>query len=261
VTEPTASAPFAPPDALVALVRDGTLDAELAALLSLTVDGGIPLLVAGVDVAGRGIVRDALLALVSADRTVIRLAGADEDFAWMPQASELGWRSTSSAVPAMPGALMVAELDEAPADARSATWGEAAHLAIRALTAGYSLIATLGERRLEDVLSRLGAPPVAASEDELARLGVVLVLAEPEPGVAPRIDAAHYLRPVARDPGGHVQRPAPAVLATRNRVSRQFDHFAWGVTAELAARTGRRPIAFEREQARRAAAISPAVTG
>ena len=257
MTEPTATAPYVPPDALAALVHDGTLDAELAALLSLTIEGAIPLVVAGSDAAGRRRVRDGLLSLVPVDRGIVRLAGAGEDFAWMPQAGELGWRSNGPVSPGMPGAVMVADLEEADAG----TWGEAAHLAIRALTTGYSLVATVPGKGLEDVLGRLGAAPVAATEDELARLGVVLVLGEADAGARPRIEAAHYLRPVARDPGGHVQRPAPAVLATRNRASGGVDHFAWGVTAELAARTGRRPIAFEREQARRAAAISVAAIG
>ncbi len=259
MTEPPAPTQFAPPDALAALIRAETLDAELGALLSLTVEGGVPLVVTGGDAAGRWRVRDALLTLMPLDREVVRLAGADEDFAWMPQAGELGWSSSGTGKPGMPGAVMVADFDEADGD--GGTWGEAAHLAIRALTAGYSLLATMAGRRLEDVLGQLGAPPVAAGADELARLGVILVLTAPEPGVAPLVEAAHYLRPVARDPGGHVQRLPPAVLATRRPASGQFDHFAWGVTAELAARTSRRPIAFEREQARRAAAISAAVTG
>ena len=257
MTEPTAPAPFAPPAALAALVRDGALDAELAALLSLTIEGAIPLVVAGPDRAGRTAVRDALMTVLPTDRRLIRLAGADEGFAWMPEAGELGWRSHGPVSPGLPGAVMVAHLEETDAG----TWGEAAHLAIRALTAGYSLIASMNGRRLEDVLTSLAAPPVAASEDELARLGVVLLLAEPGPRGPARVAAAHYLRPVARDPGGHVQRLPPAVLAARNDASGGFDHFAWGVTAELAARTGRRPIALEREQAQRAAAISAVVRG
>ncbi len=264
MTEPTATAPWVPPHALAALRSDGTLDAELAALLSLTVEGAIPLVVAGADAAGRRRVRDALLTLVPADRGIVRLEGAREDFAWMPQAGELGWRPNGALAPRAartPGAVMVADLDGA--EAAGATWGEAAHLAIRALTVGYSLVATMPGRGLEDVLGRLGAAPVAARDDARARRGGGLIRGaeEEEEGARPRIEAAHYLRPVARDPGGHVQRPAPAVLATRNRASGRFDHFAWGVTAELAAQTGRRPIAFEREQARRAAAISAAAAG
>jgi len=50
----------------------------------------------------------------------------------------------------------------------------------------------------------------------------------------------------------------PAVLATWNMTTDTFDHFAWGVLPELAARTGRRPVELEREQARLAAALRKA---
>lgn len=233
-------------------MRDRVLDAELAALLWLTVEGGIPVVVAGGAGETRRAVRDALLPLVSGAVPVVHLAGADEDFAWMPQAGELGWRSSGPTLPGTQGAVMVADLE--PGDAR--TWGEAAHLAIRALTAGYSLVATAGGSTLEDVLGRLSLPPVSAIDDELARLGVVLLLDD-----GPRVRIAHYLRPAARDPGGHVQRPAPAALATWNGKTAKYDHFAWGVVAELAGRIGQRPISFEREQARRAAAISSGAAG
>jgi hypothetical protein len=251
VTDPTTTV-FGLPAPVVRLVRDGALDAELAALLSLTVEGGIPLVVAAGMSSDRLAVRDALLALVPAKQPVVRLAGAGEDFGWMPEARELGWRSTGPSRPRTPGAVMVAELEEG---SPAATWDEAAHLAIRALTAGYSLLATSGGTTLPDVLARLAAPPVAASDDELARLGVVLTLAD-----GPRVAVAHYVRPVARDPGGHVQRLPPAVLATWNGDASHYDHFAWGVVAELAGRTGRRPREFEREQAQRAQRLAAECT-
>ena len=37
-----------------------------------------------------------------------------------------------------------------------------------------------------------------------------------------------------------------------------FDHFAWGVVPDLAIRTGRRPIDFEREHARRSSDLREA---
>ena len=60
-----------------------------------------------------------------------------------------------------------------------------------------------------------------------------------------RVLAAHYLRPVARDVHGHVQRLPPAVLATWNPTAGAFDHFAWGVVGELGGRSGRRSVDFE----------------
>jgi hypothetical protein len=251
VTDPAATV-FAPAAPVVRLVRDHVLDAELAALLSLTVEGGIPLVVAGGAAEDRCALRDVLVALVPGGVPVVRLAGDGEDFGWMPEARELGWRPTGPSRSRTPGAVMVADLEDGKP---GATWGEAAHLAIRALTVGYSLLATSAGATLPDVLARLAAPPVAAIDDELTRLGVVLVLAD-----GPRVESAHYLRPVARDPGGHVQRLSPAVLATWNGNAGHYDHFAWGVVPELAGRTGRRPIEFEREQAQRAQRLAAECT-
>lgn len=236
---------FSLPGPATDLVRTGLLDAELAALLSLAVGGGVPVVVAGGAGEERLALREALVGLRDPGSPVMRLAGAHEEFAWMPQAGELGWHAGGPAAPGLLGALMVGDLTP------EATWGDAAHLVIRALTAGHSLIASVPGASLGEVLGTLSAPPVGASEDELARLGVVLVL-----GGGARVAVAHYLRPVARDGGGHVQRLPPAVLATWNAAAARFDHFSWGVIDELAARTGWQPRAFERELARRAAAIA-----
>jgi len=75
------------------------------------------------------------------------------------------------------------------------------------------------------------------------------------------VTAAHYVRPVAVDAHGHVQRPAPAILATWNPAAERFDHFAWGVMPDLAGRLGIAPLVFEREQARRAAALRELAAG
>jgi hypothetical protein len=72
--------------------------------------------------------------------------------------------------------------------------------------------------------------------------------------------AAHHLRPVQRDVHGHVQRLAPAVLATWAGREGRFEHFAWGVVDELAGRTGRRPLEFEQEQARRSGYLAHLAT-
>jgi hypothetical protein len=255
------------PPALAALVRDGVLDAELAALVWLAYDAGAPVMVAGEPAAARTAVRDAVAALADRHRPRVRLAGDAETFAWMPEAAELGWRTEAQAArlaavgalssPTMRGAVMVADLVPDPADGVVPTWGERGRLAIRALTVGYGLAATAGGDRLEDVLGRLSAAPVGAIDDELTRLGIVLILG-PDAGGRTRVRAAHYLRPVARDVHGHVQRLAPAVLATWSDKTARFDHFAWGVIDELAGRAGVRPLAFEREQAVRAGQLAGA---
>jgi hypothetical protein len=249
------------PPRIAALVRDGVLDEELASLVWLLVESRLPVVVAGGSPACRTTVRAALLDLLPPGTRTIRLRGQDETFDWLPEAAALGWRGSvapppgTGVAPADPAwSVLLADLEDRPPDG---TWGERARLAIRAVTIGYGMAATAGGDRLEDVLARLAAAPVAAIDDELTRLGIVLVLAPAgdEPGRC-RVAAAHYLRPVQRDVHGHVQRMTPAVLATWDARTGQFEHFAWGIADELAGRTGRSVAELERDRAHRAAHLS-----
>ena len=95
--------------------------------------------------------------------------------------------------------------------------------------------------------------PGAAIEDVLRQpvplrpaTGAVLVL----DGTG-RVSAAHLHRPPLRDAAGHVRPQGPAVLATWDGKLGRWEHFAWGVTPELAAASGRRPGDFELEQQHR----------
>jgi type IV secretory pathway ATPase VirB11/archaellum biosynthesis ATPase len=105
--------------------------------------------------------------------------------------------------------------DLAP-DELGATWAGVVRIAVRAVSLGYGLAGTIAAPSLEAVLARLREAPTRLTEDELSRLGlVVIVEAQPDaPERLPRVAAAHYLRPVARDMHGHVQKLGPAVLAT-----------------------------------------------
>lgn len=248
--------PAAPP-AIAPWIERGALDAELAALTWLLVEAGVPLVVAGTPGTGRGNLRDAIATFLPAGSTRTVLRGDDEDFEWLPEAVELGWHRDRPARRAGPGSsgglTVIADLDDRP----GGTWGERARIAIRALSVGYGMLATVRGDRLEDVFECLGAPPVDASEDELSRLGLVLVLGDD----GGRVKAAHYLRPVARDVHGHVQRLAPAVIATWDEGKRRFEHFAWGIGDELADRVGLTPLDFEREQARRAETLATEASG
>lgn len=95
---------------------------------------------------------------------------------------------------------------------------------------------------LADVRARLASGPLPLSDDQLTFLGCVLVVGEA--GEARRgrlrVTAAHYVRPLARDAHGHSQRLDPAVLATWDERLGRYEHFAWGVLPEIAARLGRR---------------------
>ncbi|HEU0242888.1 MAG TPA: hypothetical protein VFQ75_03215 [Candidatus Limnocylindrales bacterium] len=250
-----------PPDRIAALVARGTLDAELAALLSLLLEARVPAIVAGTSDGARDALLDALPVLLPTGARVIGLAGDAEEFEWMPEATELGWRREHNVAPAArrdatpraSSSTAVLLARDLAGTGPAATGGPRARLAVRALSLGYGMLAGMAVPDLEGVLATLASPAVGADDDELSRLGVVLAVADVARGQ--RILAAHYVRPVSRDTHGHVQRLPPAVLATWNMVSDTFDHFAWGVLPELAIRLGVRPIDLEREQARRAGTL------
>ena len=250
--------PDTPDDrSIITLIREGTLDTELAATLWLLLEARVPVIVAAEEgQVGKSTLLDALLAFLPEDTRVIRLAGETETFDWLPQASELGWPGHPT-VPARPAAgepiraattvLYAAELsDHLPIY----TWGKVAQVAIRAASVGYGLAATIHADSLDDVFDALRRWPVRASDDELSHLGVVLVMRRLDDDRR-RVVAAHYIRPLARDEHGHTQRLGPAVLATWDADDDAFEHFGWGITPELARRVGRRAGDFEVEVDRR----------
>ena len=245
------------PLSLESLLRESAIDAELAALASILVEARVPVIVAGdVDAATRARVLEAFLAALPADARRIELAGSTEDFAWLPEAESLGWRSDGPTPGREPVAPADAERsvilagDLAPEEL-TAPWAGVVRIAARAVSIGYGLAATIRATSLEEVLARLRAAPFRLTEDELSRLGLVLVLGERPTTSLPRVVAAHYVRPVALDMHGHVQKLGPAVLATWDGRSERFEHFGWGVTPELAMRTGRHAGDFEIELDRR----------
>src|SRR3954454_13099268 len=243
------------PTAITTLLHDGWLDAELAGLLWLLVEGRTPVVVVGRDAAARDRGLDALAALLPDDarRATVR---ADDDFEWLREAVELGWRRERVAErPVRPGGMSSADgglLAPGLAD-RDGIAGERARIVVRALTLGYGLLATMTGDGLDEAFSALGEPAIGIDDDERSRLGIVLVLAEARG--RPTVVAAHYVRPDARDPHGHVQRFPPAVLATWSPSLDAWDHFAWGVLPELGDRTGLAPQDMELEQTRRSARL------
>jgi hypothetical protein len=80
------------PRSIVSLIRARTLDAELAATVWMLLDARVPLLVASAGQgAGKTTLLGASLDLLPRDVRMVELAGDDETFDWLPQASELGW--------------------------------------------------------------------------------------------------------------------------------------------------------------------------
>jgi len=254
---------------MASLLAARILDPELAALLWVLLGAGTPIVVAGRAGSWRRHVRDALAELLPPGTRLRNVGGADEDFAWLPEAPELGWiperppatppgptSTVQEATDQRTTVLLVRDLGDGPAGGPD---GERARVIVRALARGYGMLATAPGEGLEDVLNLLHRDPVGTDENERSRLGVVLVMASPD-DARPRVVAAHYVRPVALDTHGHVQRLPPAVLATWNATADRWDHFAWGALPDLAGRAGLLPADLEREQARRAALLDDLAT-
>jgi hypothetical protein len=259
-----------PRRSIVELVADGVLDAEVGALAWVLVEARLPLIVAGLaQGAGKTTLLEALLDFLPSTVRRVDLAGVDEDFAWLPEAAALGWTgavrrigdpATGGPSPALPitptsAYLVAAELS---GHLPLYTWGRSARTLVRAASLGYGVGATIHADRLEDVHETLRSPAIGVSDDELSRLGLVVVI-RPERGadglIRRRVVAAHYERPIGRDEQGHIQRLPPAVLAARDDRTGRLEHFAWGVLPELGIRLGRAPGELEREQADRAALL------
>jgi hypothetical protein len=192
----TSTPPPAP--SLVSLLAQGVVDAELAALIWLLVEGQVPVVVATPE--GRAAAGAQLLA------GLIGSVRQDADM-------------EALATPLT------------PAGASSLVRGRRAGGVIEAGS-------------LAEIRERLGSGPLPLTPDQLTFLGCVLVLGEPT-GTGSRrgrlrVTAAHYVRPLARDAHGHAQRLDPAVLAAWDDRLGRYEHFAWGVLPEIAARFGRR---------------------
>ena len=267
--------PQPPRRSIVELMRQGVLDAELAALLWLLVEGRTPLLVAaGPSGTGKTTLLEALLDFLPAGTHRRDVLGMLEQFEWLPEAERLGWRRDAvdptsafrAGAPIRPSALDPTEdarqprvnpattclvASELSAHTPFYTWADAARVVVRAVALGYQLAATIHAETLEEVLEELAEPPNDLTGNELSRLGVVVILRADRTGRR-RVTAAHYVRPVSRDAGGHVQHLGPAVLATWEAADDRFEHFAWGVAPELAERVGMRAGDFEPELIRRA---------
>ncbi len=175
---PQAPSPGGPPRSITGWIRAGTLDPELAALASILIELGLPLVVAA-----------------------------------PTQSSSSGWAG-DDVRDALGQTLLTCSL---PPQANTRTASPV----------------TVDAESLEAVLARMPLLSLEAADDAGARVAIVVIL-EVDPDAAGwRVAAAHLLRPPMRDGHGHVQRQGPAVLATWDAAAQHYQHFSWGVMAEL----------------------------
>lgn len=215
-----------PAATLSALVGAHLLDAPLAALAWVLAERGVPVLVAGRDPATVASLLDALVGALPADRR--------------PDAAAPG---ETGRLVRVAGTLAA---DSPPDVFRAALAAATGRSGFAAAIDADDLSGVFG------VLARLGL-----SDDAASFLGVVLVVERrPEAGGEARVVAAHYLRPLVRDAGGHPRRQRPAVLATWEPAGDGWEDFAWGIVPDLAERTRMRAGDLEAERERRAAVLS-----
>ncbi len=228
------------PAGLVSLVAHGVLDARLGATAWVLLEGGCPLVVAS---AGPGrlrrLVLDALISAYPPSRRRVPVAVLEP--------------ADASEVVAVAGDIGGPPCD--PALARAVSGAAAV------LDRGLALALALEAASLEEVLDTLVVPGVHGLRDRFSYLGLVLVLDEPAGDREGSVRVAHYLRPLSRDAGGHVQRLPPAVVAARDPTTGRLDDYSWGIGSELAARVGRSAADLEAEVTRRRDLLAAAVAG
>ncbi len=211
------------------LVGARLLDAPLAALAWLLLERGVPVIVAGREAAVADALLDSLVSALPRDRRPDPVLGPGGD-----------------RVVRVAGRL---EIGTPPGILRAA---------LGATTGRSGLAAAVAADDLAGVLAVLRGQGL--TDDEISFMGVVLVLGASGAGSA-RLVAAHYLRPVVLDVGGHPRRLPPAVLATWDPAVDAWDDYTWGIATDLAERARMRLGDLEAERDRRAAALTDHASG
>jgi hypothetical protein len=234
-------------EALRTLVAAGELSATLAAHLTLLADAGVPIVVTGGAAADR---RDALAEAIAAASPLP--AGAESAEIKIAQEEAFVWLTDPAGV-----GCLVAGAGGAPRSPRSTrliAHGLIERLSavttktvVRSLVRGFPLIATAPGRDLAELLDLLRGANLRVPEDDLHRLGLVVVLGGDGGAAQSHVESAHLLRAPALD--GGARRP-PALLATWDGAG-GWDDFAWAALPELAARAGETQAAYSSQLAAR----------
>jgi hypothetical protein len=233
-------------DALRELVTAGQISGTLAAHLSILADAGVPIVVAGSAAADhRDTLADAIAAaspLPAGVESAEIMIAPEEAFTWLADPAGVGCLvAGAGGAPRSPRStrLIAHGLIERLSAATTKT-------VVRSLVRGFPLIATAPGRDLAALLDLLRGANLRVPEDDLHRLGVVVVLGG-DATAQSRVVSAHLLRAPALD--GGARRP-PALLATWDG-SGGWDDFAWAALPELAARIGVTQAAYSTQLASR----------
>jgi hypothetical protein len=232
--------------ALRNLVAAGQISATLAAQVTALTDAGVPIVVTGGASADR---RDALAAAIAAasplpagaESAEIKIA-PEEAFVWLTDPAGVGCLvAGAGGAPRSPRStrLIAHGLIERLSAATTKT-------VVRSLVRGFPLIATAPGHDLAELLDLLRGANLRVPEDDLHRLGLVIVLGS-DAAAQSHVESAHLLRSPALD--GGARRP-PALLTTWNG-SGGWDDFSWAALPELAARVGVTQAAYSSQLAAR----------
>ena len=232
--------------ALRNLVTAGQISATLAAQVTALADAGVPIVVTGGAPADR---RDALAAAIAAasplpagaESAEIKIA-PEEAFVWLADPAGVGCLvAGAGGAPRSPRStrLIAHGLIERLSAATTKT-------VVRSLVRGFPLIATAPGHDLAELLDLLRGANLRVPEDDLHRLGLVIVLGG-DAAAQSHVESAHLLRAPALD--GGARRP-PALLAAWNG-SGGWDDFSWAALPELAARVGVTQAAYSSQLAAR----------
>ena len=233
-------------EALRAVVANGEVSATLAAHITILADAGVPIVVTGSAAAERRAALAEAIAAASplpaaAENAEIKIA-PEEAFVWLADPAGVGCLvAGAGGAPRSPRStrLIAHGLIERLSAATTKT-------VVRSLVRGFPLIATAPGRDLADLLDLLRGANLRVPEDDLHRLGLVVVLGG-DATAQSHVASAHLLRAPALD--GGARRP-PALLATWSGPG-SWDDFAWAALPELAARVGVTQAAYNRQLAAR----------
>jgi type IV secretory pathway ATPase VirB11/archaellum biosynthesis ATPase len=156
--------PWSPafPRTLSDLVHEGMISANMADFLFGHVrSGGSIVVAASQSGAGKSTLAHALLAGISADRTLAHIRGTYESFDWL-----------GSALPTFTTILV----NEISPHLPTYCWGDSARTVLRLAAGGYQLIATLHAANPAEAIGLLRAAPIHASDDQIVALNVVVFL-------------------------------------------------------------------------------------